>query len=212
MNNTVFISSSSRQGYFSRSRNWLMYGSSLSSKILALLFTVLLTACLHSSDEKFKSYSVGFSTPNVKVWVTDTKLDQRIGILGGSIQGTWEEGGSTNAVFDAPMPHEIYVSWEEDETKLHYEATVKLVDDLAQRARKLRGITFKISGKKNTGEPYLIVGMAPAGKVVVWLSNHPYSTGITGRVIEIVGEAQGKVRDQLKPYDPYSNKKRQLKE
>lgn len=171
-------------------------------QLMPLLAAMLLVAC-DQSNEKFKSYSVGFSTPNVKVWVSAAYLDQRIGILGGSIQGAWEEAGATNAVFNEPMPREIYVSWEEDESKLRYEATVKLVDDLAQRARKLPKVTYLPTNDKNVGTIDLIIGMATDGKVTVWLSNYPYSQqSITGRTLEVIGESQGKVTKQIPPYYP----------
>lgn len=175
----------------------------IARSILFALFTIVTLSGCEQADEKFKSYSVGFSTPNVKVWVSAAYLDQRIGILGGSIQGAWEEASKTNAVFNEPMPREIYVSWEEDESKLRYEATVKLVGDLAQRARKLPTVTYVPSNDRNVGAIYLIIGMATDGKVTVWLSNYPYSQqSITGRVLEVIGESKGNVTEHVPPYYP----------
>ena len=175
----------------------------IARSILFALFTIVALSGCEQADEKFKSYSVGFSTPNVKVWVSTATLDNRIRLSAGSIQGAWEEAGATNAVFKEPMPREIYVSWEEDESKLRYEATVKLVDDLAQRARKLPKVTYLPTNDKNAGTIDLIIGMATDGKVTVWLSNYPYSQqSITGRTLEVIGESQGKVTKQIPPHYP----------
>jgi hypothetical protein len=188
--------------------------SNLRNIFIALFAIVALCSC-DQADEKFKSYSVGFSTPNVKVWVSSAYLDQHIGILGGSIKGAWGEGGAFNSVTDAPMPHEVYVNWEEDKTKLRYEATVKLVDDLAKRAKALPPFRYddpevEQARKREEGPNFnrgivLIIGLAPNGKVTVWLSNYPYSRYITGRVLEVVGEAQGTLTKDVTPYYP-SNK------
>jgi hypothetical protein len=175
--------------------------------LISLFAIVALCGC-DQADEKFKSYSVGFSTPNVKVWVSSAYLDQHIGILGGSIKGAWGEGGAFNSVSDAPMPHEVYVNWEEDKTKLRYEATVKLVDDLAKRARKLPMVTYVPSNDRNVGTIDLIIGLAPNGKVTVWLTNYPYPRYITGRVLEVVGEAQGTLTKDVTPYYPSQKKQR----
>lgn len=159
-----------------------------------LLLTVLLLVSCSQSDEKFKSYSVGFSTPNVGVWVSSTTLDHRIEISGGLLQGSWEEASKTNSIFNEPMPHEIYVQWEENKSGIRYEATLKLVDDLATRARKLPTVTYVPSNDQNVGAIYLIIGMATDGKVTVWLSNYPYSQqSIVGRTLDIIGKTQGHV-------------------
>jgi hypothetical protein len=170
---------------------------------IALFAIVALCSC-DQADEKFKSYTVGFSTPNVKVWVSSAYLDQHIGILGGTMQGGWGEMSASNSVSDAPMPHEVYVNWEEDKTKLRYEAKVKLVDDLAKRARKLPPVRLNVA-QTSLKNIYIIIGMSTDGKVTVWLTNAPYATGITGRVLEVIGEAQGALTKEVTPYYP-SNK------
>lgn len=155
---------------------------------LSLLAIVLLSGC-EQADEKFKSYSVGFSTPNVKVWVSTATLDHRIQLSAGSLQGTWEEASKTNAVFNEPMPREIYVRWEEDKTGVRYEATVKLVVDLAKRAKKLPPVRLNVA-QSIFRDIYIIIGMSTGGRVTVWLTNAPYASGNTGRVIQVIGEAQ----------------------
>jgi hypothetical protein len=102
------------------------------------------------------------------------------------------------------MPHEVYVNWEEDKTKLRYEAKVKLVDDLAKRARKLPPVRLNVA-QTSLKNIYIIIGMSTDGKVTVWLTNAPYATGITGRVLEVIGEAQGALTKEVTPYYP-SNK------
>jgi hypothetical protein len=184
---------------------------------LVSLFTIVALCGCDQSEEKFKSYSVGFSTPNVKVWVSAAYLDQRIGILGGTLTGAWGEASKTSTFSDAPMPHEIYVSWVEDKTKLRYEAKVKLVDDLAKRARKLPPIHYddpevEQARKREEGPDFnrgidLIIGLAPTGKVTVWLTNYPYSRYISGRVLDVVGEAQGTLTKDVPPYYPSSKSK-----
>jgi hypothetical protein len=177
-------------------------------KLLLALFAIVALSSCDQADEKFESYSVGFSTPNVKVWVSSAYLDQHIGILGGTLTGAWGEASKINSVSDAPMPHEVYVNWEEDKTKLRYEATVKLVDDLAKRARKLPMVTYVPSNDRNVGTIDLIIGLAPNGKVTVWLTNYPYPRYITGRVLEVVGEAQGTLTKDVTPYYPSQKKQR----
>lgn len=157
---------------------------------LSLLAIVLLSGC-DQADEKFKSYSVGFSTPNVKVWVSTATLDNRTRLSAGSLQGAWEEASKTNAVFNEPMPREIYVRWEEDKTGARYEATVKLVADLARRAKKLPKVMYLPTKDWNVGSIELIIGLAADGKVTVWLSNYPYSKYVSGRILEVIGESQG---------------------
>lgn len=174
--------------------------------LLALFAIVALIGC-DQADEKFKSYSVGFSTPNVKVWVSAAYLDQRIGILGGTLTGAWGEASKINSVSDAPMPHEVYVNWEEDKTKLRYEAKVKLVDDLAKRAKALPMVTYIPTNDRNVGAIDLIIGLAPNGKVTVWLTNYPYPRYISGRVLDVVGEAQGTLTKDVPPYYPSSKSK-----
>lgn len=168
-------------------------------KILTLLAALLLVACTQS-DEKFKSYSIGFTTQGQEVSVDAAYIDNHWSVPGGvSITGIWGEASGGASVFDKAIPHEIYVKWGEVASKLHYDATVKLVDDLAQRARKLPKVTYIPTKDKDVGTIDLIIGLAPNGKVTVWLTNYPYSKYISGRILEVIGEAQGKLTENIPP-------------
>jgi hypothetical protein len=170
-------------------------------KVLTLLAALLLVACTQS-DEKFKSYSIGFTTQGQEVSVDAAYIDNHWSVPGGvSITGIWGEASGGASVFDKAMPHEIYVKWEENASKLRYEATVKLADDLTQRARKLPPVLFD-SDQSKVNRIYIIIGLARDGKVTTWLTNAPYASGITGRVLEVIGEAQGKITSKLQLSNP----------
>jgi hypothetical protein len=84
---------------------------------------------------------------------------------------------------------------------------VNLVDDLAKRARKLPPVRFNVS-QSTSKDIFLIIGMSKDGKVTVWLSNTAYATGMTGRVLEVIGEAQGTLTKDVTPYYPSSKTQR----
>jgi len=163
---------------------------------------VAVGAYRHAHSRIFKSYSVGFSTPGTRVWVSGAYLDGKIGVLGGSLLGKWGEMSKENILFGKPMPHEIYVNWEEAETKRRYEATVQLSPGLPERARELPGYTFVRTHEKRPGGIYLIIGFAPKGAVTVWLSNAPSAAFRKGRVLDVVGKAEGRLTDKVAPFYP----------
>ena len=180
--------------------------------LLALFAIVALISC-KQEEEKFKSYSIGFTTQGQEVSVDAAHIDNLWAVPGGvSIAGVWGEEAGGASVFDKPMPHKIRVNWLEKATNRRYEATVKLVDDLAKLAKRLPPIHYddpevEQSRKREEGTNYnkgidLIIGLSPQGKVTVWLSNYPHPHNISGRVLEVIGEAQGTLTKEIPPYYP----------
>ena len=175
--------------------------------LLALFAIVALISC-KQEEEKFKSYSIGFTTQGQEVSVDAAHIDNLWAVPGGvSIAGVWGEEAGGASVFDKPMPHKIRVNWLEKATNRRYEATVKLVDDLAKRAKGLPPIRLNVA-QSIIKEIYIIIGMSTDGKVIVWLTNAPYASGITGRVIEVIGKAQGTPTKEVRPYYPSQKTKR----
>jgi hypothetical protein len=179
---------------------------------IALFAIVALNGC-DQSDEKFKSYSIGFTTQGQEVSVDAAHIDNLWAVPGGvSITGIWGEASGGASVFDKPMPHEIRINWLDKKTNSRYEANVKLVDDLAERARKLPRIhhddpEIDQARKREEGANYnkgidLIIGLSSKGKVTVWLSNYPHPHNISGRVLEVIGEAQGTLTNKIPSYYP----------
>ena len=168
---------------------------------LYLLAIVLLSGC-DQADEKFKSYSIGFTTQGQEVSVDAVHIDSQWSVPGGvSISGVWGEASGGSSVFNKAMPHEIRINWRDKKTDKRYEATVKLVADIAKRAKKLPP-TRLIVAQTSFRDIYIINGLAMDGKITTWLSNSPYASGITGRVLEVIGEAQGTLTNEIPPYYP----------
>lgn len=165
---------------------------------LALLTILFLSSCDHA-DEKFKSYTIGFTTQGQEVSVDDARIDNLWSIPGSvSTSGVWEQASGGASFFNQAIPHEISVNWLDKSSNKRYEATVKLVDDLAKRARVLPPVWLTIP-QQEIKEIDIIIGLAPNGKVIAWLSNAPHGNNLSGRVLEVIGEAQGNVINQPRP-------------
>lgn len=172
----------------------------LTMLLMALTFALL--GCSQASEEEFDAYSIGITTQGQDVSVDAVHMDNRWGVPGGvSISGYWGEASGGASVFNKPMPREISINWLDKDKKIRYQATVKLVDDMAKRARALPVVRYDLD-QRELKRIYLIIGLAPQGKAVVWLSNAPYAEGISGRVLEVVGEAQGTETTEVAPYYP----------
>ena len=156
--------------------------------VLILLATVTVAGC---RAEEIKSYTVGIcTTAGNHIYVERTVFDNEWWAAGGDISGDWQKAVSTTLLFDRRMPREARVRWHQLDKGVIYEAIVYLDEDLARKARNLPGYTRIADGWKFDAGIYLIVGMRPDGKVIVWLSNAPSENNRHGRVLYVVGEAQ----------------------
>jgi len=150
---------------------------------------------------ELKYFIVGFATPSGnKIWVQKAVFDHRWWRPVGSIACCWEEARAGSGVDDQPLPHEVYIQWLDESENVVYAANVTLPVDLPERARKLPDFVWKRDGKHDR-DVYLIVGMKEHGEVVVWLSNAPHGENMTGRVLEIIGQAQAAGRPWIPPKD-----------
>lgn len=158
---------------------------------LILLAIMALAGC---RAEEIRYFTVGLSTtPGNHIYVERTVFDNEWWAAGGDISGDWQQAVSTSGIHDRPMPREARVRWRQLTEGVIYEAIVRLDKDLARKARNLPGFTRISDGRKFDATIFLIVGMRPNGKVVVWLSNVPSEDNVQGRVLHVVGEAQALV-------------------
>jgi len=156
----------------------------------------------HKKSKIFKAYSVGVTTNGQEVSIAAIYLDNKWAIPGGvSISGTWRETKRGASLFNKPLPKEIYINWKDLRSKRHYDATIDLSPTITRQAQKLPPIHLDVANN-NLHDIELIIGLKQSGKVVVWLSNAPHQHNLTGRVMYVVGRAQGHITQSSAPYYP----------
>ena len=165
------------------------------SRVIGVLFFIFyvaaLPACATFDNRPFKSYTVGYSTPeDNQIWIDGAEMDGRWGSPGGGLSCCWEEASSLSAAFDQPMPKQVRVSWLEKATHTRYRATVAIDENAGKMARNLPDYTYISSGEKSKPSLTLIIGMAPGGAVTIWIANITSADNVEGRVIRVIGQAQ----------------------
>ena len=154
----------------------------------AVAAIAMVSAC---RSEVFDSYSVGYSTPaGNEIWIQDVKFDGKWGLPGGGLACCWKEVTAGASVFNKAMPHTVYIQWLQEKRNVVYAATVRLPDDLGNRARTLPGYTVISTGRHFRDGPILIIGMKPDGQVTVWLSNVAGAANVKGRVLDVIAKAE----------------------
>jgi hypothetical protein len=159
--------------------------------LLGLGLIFLASAAVAKFQTEPRPFDVGLSTTaGNHIYVQRIIFDNEWWAAGGEITGDWQQAGSTSGIHGRRMPREALIRWQQEDTGVNYEATVRLDENLAKMARNLPGYTRIADGRKFDASIYLIVGMRPDGKVIVWLSNARSEGNLQGRVLHVVGEAQ----------------------
>lgn len=165
-----------------------MYKIKLSTLFILLLTTLFVTGCASPSDRNNLDALVSVAAPeHYKMWVEHLELEAsdirhwRMPI--GGVSCCWEgpHGPTGDGGYMDPFPDYIAIQWFSFSEQKFYQRLFSLPRGLEEKMRERVSYTT-VMGTFSRPRKNLIIGLAPGGQMVLWISNRPDNAIEVGRL------------------------------